>query len=120
MENNPKALAETAGNYCHPMNVISGGKHPGRLPPVKEFLRLEADSTVYSSLGLDADGALVVRLYETAGKQDRVTVTAPLESTGAELADLDGKPSASLSPQGNQVSFDLPPHRIAGLRLKFK
>ncbi|MDR2552252.1 MAG: hypothetical protein LBD31_03680 [Treponema sp.] len=119
-ENNPKTLAETAGNYCHPMNVISGGKHTGRLPPVREFLRLEAGSTVYSSLGLDTNGALLVRLYETAGKQDQVTVTVPLKITGAELADLDGKPSASLNPQGNQVSFGLPPHRIAGLRLKFK
>jgi alpha-mannosidase len=119
-ENDPKALAESAGDLCHPPSLISGGKHPGKLPPAKELLRLEAGSTVYSSSGLDAGGALLLRLYETAGKKDAVTVRAPLEIAGAELVDLDGKPLASLSPQGSGVSFEMAPHRIAGLRLTFR
>jgi alpha-mannosidase len=76
-ESGPKALHEAAGDLCRAMSVISGGSHPGTLPPAKELLRLDSASTVLSSTGLSTDGALLVRVYETSGNKDLVTLTAP-------------------------------------------
>jgi alpha-mannosidase len=114
----PKALAETAGDLCRGMGVISGGSHPGKLPPARELLRLDAASTVLSSTGLSADGALLVRVYETAGSGDSVTLTVPRPIKSAELVDLDGKALGALSPRDNAVSFDILPWKIAAVKIR--
>jgi alpha-mannosidase len=121
-ESDPKKLSEAAGDLCHPMSIVPGSRHKGPLPPVKELLRLDASSTVLSSAGLSADGSLLVRLYETAGKKDAVTIAAPLEIAGACLEDLDGRSGSggNLSPKGNTVSFEIAPYKIQGLKLKLK
>jgi hypothetical protein len=62
----------------------------------------------------------LVRLYEVSGRKDSVTLTAPLEIVKAELVDLDGKAESSLAPKGNAVSFEVPPYRIQGIKLKLK
>ncbi|GHU02573.1 hypothetical protein FACS1894147_04720 [Spirochaetia bacterium] len=119
-ESDPKKLSEAAGDFCHPMSIIPGSRHKGSLPPVKELLRLDAASTVLSSAGLTADGSLLIRLYETAGKKDTVTITTPLDIAGACLEDLDGKTAGACSPKGNTVSFEIAPYKIQGLKLKLR
>ncbi|MDR3147679.1 MAG: hypothetical protein LBU00_04795 [Treponema sp.] len=114
----PKALSETAGDFCRGMSVISGSSHPGKLPPAKELLRLDASSTVLSSTGLCADGALLVRVYETAGQEDSVTLTAPSAIKTAELVDLDEKALGALTPKGNTVSFGLLPWKIGAVKIR--
>jgi heterodisulfide reductase subunit A-like polyferredoxin len=68
----PKALAEIAGAYCHSVNIVSGGKHNGKLPLQKEIIKYEAASTVLSSLGSVDKNTVLVRGYESAGKKDKV------------------------------------------------
>jgi alpha-mannosidase len=114
----PKALADSAEALCRNMSIVSGSKHKGKLPPSKEFLRLDAASTVLSSTGLSDDGALLVRVYETAGKKDSVTITAPEAIKAAELTSLDGKASVPLQPKGNTVSFDIPAWKIQAVKIK--
>jgi alpha-mannosidase len=113
----PKSLSETAGDLCRGISVISGGSHPGKLPPVRELLRLGASSTVLSSIGLSVDGALLVRVYETAGKRDSVTLTVPSAIRTAELVDLEGNPAAALAPTGNTVQFDILPWKIGTIKI---
>ncbi|MDR2376424.1 MAG: hypothetical protein LBD96_08305, partial [Treponema sp.] len=114
----PKALCETAGDLCRGMSVISGSSHPGKLPPVQELLRLDASSTVLSSTGLAGDDALLIRVYETAGKKDSVTLTVPSAIKTAELVDLDGNPLGVLTPEGKAVHFDMLPWKIATVKIR--
>jgi alpha-mannosidase len=116
-EADPKALSETAGDLCRAMSVVSGDSHPGTLPPAKELLRLDSGSTVLSSTGLSSDGALLVRVYETAGKKDSVTLTAPSAIKSAGLVDLDGKTARVLTPKGNTVTFDILPWNIEAVSI---
>jgi alpha-mannosidase len=116
-EAGPKALSETAGDLCRAMSVVSGGSHRGTLPPAKELLRLDSASTVLSSTGLGAGGELLVRVYETAGKKDSVTLTAPSVIKSAELVDLDGNPLGVLTPRGAALSFDILPWKIVTVKI---
>jgi alpha-mannosidase len=114
----PKTLSETAEDLCRSMCVISGSRHPGRLPPAGELLRLDAASTVLSSTGLTGDGALLVRVYETAGKKDVVTLTAPSAIKSAELVDLDDKVTGALEARGSAVSFEIAAWKIGAVKIK--
>jgi hypothetical protein len=100
------------------MSVVSGSSHKGKLPPVREFLRLDAASTVLSSTGLENDGSLLVRVYETAGKKDAVTLVMSQEIKAAELVDLDGKLVTRLEPKGTTASFEIPAWKIQAVRIK--
>ncbi|MDR1024769.1 MAG: hypothetical protein LBL56_03510 [Treponema sp.] len=113
----PKTLSEAAEDLCRGMCVISGGRHPGKLPPAQELLRLDAASTVLSSTGLSAEGALLVRVYETSGKKDSVTLTAPSTIRSAELVDLDGKVIRPLEPRGNAVCFEIAAWKIGAVKI---
>jgi alpha-mannosidase len=115
----PKALSERAEDLCRGMYVVSGGSHPGKLPPAKELLRMDSASTVLSSTGLCADGALLVRVYETEGKEDMVTITAPSAIKAAGLADIEGNPlGAPLTPKGSAVSFGILPWKIGAVKIR--
>ena len=117
---NPGKLAEISGAFCHPVNVISGGKHNGKLPLQKEIVKFEADSTVMSSLGLADKKTILVRGYETAGKPDRVKLTMPNDIAAAQFVDLEGKTvNANTKVNGSSVSFEIAPNRIFGILVTF-
>jgi alpha-mannosidase len=113
----PKALCERAGDLCRGMSVISGSRHPGKLPLAKELLRLDAASTVLSSTSLSAGGDLLVRVYETAGREDTVTLTGPSPIKAAALTDLEGAVIRSLEPEGRAVSFRILPGKIGTVKI---
>ena len=124
-ESNPKTLHDAARALCHPVSIISGSAHPGSLPLAQELLCLDAASTVLSSCGIAPDGDLLIRFYETAGKNDNVKLRLPLEIASACFVDPDGKseklkgippPSAA----GNTLSFSMPPWKIRGIKLALK
>ncbi|MDR0494377.1 MAG: hypothetical protein LBG95_01940 [Treponema sp.] len=129
-DSDPKVLYDAAFALCHPVSIISGTRHKGKLPPARELLSLNAASTALSSSGLCPDGALLLRFCEMAGRKDAVTVSLPLEIADAQFVDLDGAASAPVSGapvsgapvsiQGNSMSFETPPHKICGVRLTLK
>ncbi|MCL2880220.1 MAG: hypothetical protein FWF29_08255, partial [Treponema sp.] len=112
----PKALAEISCACCHPVNVISGEKHSGKLPLQKEIIAYEAAGTVLSSLGSAGTNTVLVRGYETAGKPDQVKLTMPSEIKNAQFVDLAGKPlGGDITVNGSSVSFSIAPNRIFGI-----
>jgi alpha-mannosidase len=119
-KNDPKILTETAGNYNHALTVISGGakSRSGSLPPEMEFLKLEAGSTLFSSAGLARDGALLVRLNETAGSKDKVTLKLPKEVKEACFVDLEEKALGSLNPKGKELAFEMAPYTVQGIKIR--
>ncbi|MCL2060781.1 MAG: hypothetical protein FWH01_17280, partial [Oscillospiraceae bacterium] len=131
----PKALQEMSAGFCRPMNYISTGSHKGELPPAGALLGLKAAGTVLSSVGLDGGegegdgdggrgcgrgcgcGALLVRVYETCGKADNVTISAPFEVKKAELVDLCGNVVGAAAISGKDISFPIAANTIAGVRI---
>jgi alpha-mannosidase len=116
----PKALIEAAEDLCREMSVISGGSHAGSLAPEQELLRLDGKSAVLSSAGLTADGKLLVRLYETAGREDTAILTLPADAEAAELVDLDGRSLGPAEVRGKTVRVTIPAGRIAGVRITLR
>jgi alpha-mannosidase len=113
----PKALQENAANFCRPMNYLSVGAKKGELKPVGSFLKLDAQTTVLSSVGLTENGSLLVRMYETCGKDDTVSLKLPFTVTSAQLVDLDGNVLGEAAVNGQQVSFPLKANCIAGVKI---
>ena len=113
----PKALKTAADNFCYPMNYVSTGSHGGKLPPESSLLKLDAKTTVFSSAGLMPDGSLYVRVYETCGKNDSVTLTLPFEPKNAKLVDLSGNETGSATVSGNKVTFPIAANCIAGVKI---
>ena len=113
----PKALIEAAEDLCRGMSVISGGSHPGTLAPEKELLRLDGKSAVLSSVGLTAEGKLLVRLCETSGREDTALLTLPVDIRAAEMVDLDGRSLGAVEARGKTVRVTIPANRIVGVQI---
>jgi len=122
-ESDPKILAETAGACCRPVNIISGGKHSGKLPLKMEMVQFEAASTVLSSFSIIDNNIVHVRVYETAGKKDSVKIKLPRKVKEAGIIDLNGNEirkgkANSLKISGSTVTFSIPPNKIFGINIK--
>jgi len=113
----PKALKTTADNFCYPMNYVSTSSHSGKLPPVNSLMQLDAKTSVFSSAGLAPDGSLYVRVYETCGKDDTVSLTLPFAPKSAVLVDLHGNENGKATISGNIVTFSVDANCIAGVKI---
>ena len=108
-------LIRLGAAFNHPLHVVSTDVHEGRLPPADEALTCTPASVVVSSVKkAEDDDALIVRLYETAGKATvaRVTLDKGLlgevgEATEVDLLERPVKPSgATATASGFTVKLD--------------
>ena len=113
----PKALHDTAAEYCRPMNYLSASSHKGPLEPAGSLLGMSAQTAVLSSVGLTCDGSLLVRVYETCGKDDMVRLELPFTAKAAELADLDENVVGEAVISGQSVSFPVGAYCIAAVKV---
>jgi len=113
----PKGLQEAAAEFCRPMNYLHTGSHKGTLAPAGALLDLCAETSVLSSVGLTCDGSLLVRVYETCGKADNVTVSLPFVAKAANLVDLDENVLGAAKISGTSVSFPIAANSIAAVKI---
>jgi len=113
----PKELRTTADEFCYPMNYLSTGSHKGELAPAGSLMELKAGTTVFSTAGLTTDGSLYVRVYETCGKDDNVTLILPFVPSSAKLVDLSENEIGTAQVNGNTVTFPVNAHCIAGVKI---
>jgi alpha-mannosidase len=122
-DDEPKNIYDAAFAFCHPLSIISGTNHGGKLPPAKELLSLNSASTILSSSGLCPDGGILLRFYEMKGLKDKVAVNLPTEVKNAVFVDLDGKSlkgwNEPVSVKGNSISFEMFPYRICGIKVSY-
>ena len=64
--------------------VVPEGYHKGDLPERLSYLRVNAENVLVTAVKLceDGSGALIIRLYETAGKHSRCCLMSPLFDNG--------------------------------------
>jgi len=113
----PKALQETAAEYCRPMNYLSATSHSGDLGPAGSLLEFKAGTSVLSSVGLTGDGALLVRVYETCGSDDSAELALPFAPRSARLVDLDENVLGEAAIDGSRVTFPIGRHCIAAVKI---
>jgi alpha-mannosidase len=119
-------MTRFAAAFNHPLQVVSTDVHPGRLPPAPSGLATVSppDVVVGAVKKAEADGSIVFRLLETAGKATTARLElAPLLGTPTAADEVDflerpvAKGTARLGSGG--VTVDLPAHGVATVRVRF-
>ncbi len=112
-------------DFNHALRVVGTDVHQGDLPPRAQFLSVEPENVIVSALKKAEDGeALVVRVYETAGRETTAVIKLNTdllgEATDAEEVDLMERPvtDPTARAQGGTVSVRVPPRGIASVRWK--
>ena len=85
-------LVRLGAGFNHPLLVVASDVHAGKLPPEAALVSVGAENIVISSVKQAEDeDALVVHLYETAGKKTvaRIALNAAILGTPAEAVEVD-------------------------------
>ncbi|MEI6787610.1 MAG: glycoside hydrolase family 38 C-terminal domain-containing protein [bacterium] len=116
-----------ARDLNHSIRLIGTGIHKGTLPETGGLLKLKGAGNVILSLVKKAEkeDALLVRLYETAGKAATARLVAGELLTGfsqAWEADLMERPlgAGKLKSTAREIEVKLPPHGIVTVLIKLK
>lgn len=112
----PKALYDTAFALHHPLRFQSGGVHKGELPAEASLLDITAEGTVLSGIFSEND-ALHIRLVETCGKADTVTLSLRDVVSNAELVDLSGQKTGDVQVSGHTIKVNMEPNTVATVRI---
>jgi alpha-mannosidase len=108
--------------FNNPLVAEQVPAHDGTLPLEKSFAGTDAPNVILSAMKRSEDGkALIVRLYEDAGKQTHTTVHLPVkqgpiaEANLMEAVDSSAKP---LTLNDGAVEIDIAPWEIKTLRIE--
>jgi alpha-mannosidase len=122
-----RASLEAACVALQPLTVLSAAPHEGTLPLSAGFLQLEEGTVAVSAVkpAEDSHGKrrMVVRLYETDGKQTTAVIKVSRAPSAAWLADINenrlaGAPAVRRA--GGTLSVDVEAATIATLVLEFE
>ena len=116
-----KVLEDIATAINHPAYFLSNNSHPGALPMEQSYLSLDAASTVLSAvLPTGEPDALHVRFYETAGRDDPITLHFSRPVTSAVSTDLNGEARpGDISVRGNTVSLTAKAWSLGQVEVRF-
>ncbi len=115
----PKVLEELATDINHPFNYQPTNSHKGTLPAQSSLLNFESETAVVSGIFTSSDGDLMVRVYETCGKETNVKITLPNKIQTAITVDLMEKPNCEkVIITDNCLSFVLKPYSIQTIKIK--
>ncbi len=120
-ENDPCVLERTATAFNHSTYFLSANAHPGTLKQTMSFLELQAESSVISAVVPgEASGTFCVRLYETRGMDDRITLRLAKAPAEAVSVDLMGQQIPSdVAVDGTEVSVTVPANSLCQIRITF-
>ena len=120
-------LVRLGAAFNHHLLIVSTDVHAGRLPATASAVAAAPANVVVSSVRpAQDDDAIIVHLFETAGKKTaaKVTLNADLLGTPAEAVEVDllerpvEKPTAKAAPGGFQVT--VPARGIAAVKVRFR
>lgn len=104
----------------NPLIPLMEKKHKGKLPPVFSFLSVKSGSVVLDTVKKAEDGkAMLVRLYESAGKPGTAEIEFFKAPTKATETDLMENKIKTLSTKGKTLSLTFKKFEIKTLKIKF-
>ena len=113
----PFALKTKAQALTRNMIAVPTGAHEGQLKPNASLIDIKAGSTIVSAVSIAKDNALTVRVFETNGKDDSVSICTGAPIKNAILTDLDENKLADCTVNGETVTFPVPAHTIAQVKI---
>lgn len=116
------SLIGLAFDYNHPIEIISvAPSKQGNLPPTHSFGRIEQGSVAISAVKMaEEDSGMVIRLYETEGRDTDVVVSLAKRVKRASFTDVHERPvTGAIRVSGNQVSFGVRASSVQTIRIEF-
>jgi alpha-mannosidase len=102
-------------DFNYRLRAMQVAPHAGKLPANYSFVKTDTDNVVVTAMKKTEDGdGLLVRFYEWAGKQGKVTLTLPPGVVSATVANLMEKPEgeALAVSGGRQITVPVTPYQI--------
>lgn len=118
-EASPAALEGLASRLNAPLHHVSAGRHEGSWPLEGSLLRFEGGTAVLSAVTTAGDGGLLLRCFETCGRDTEVVVSVQSSIRSAERVDLMEKVLEQLQPEGPTVRLKVSANSVAALKLVF-
>lgn len=119
-----KHLLETAYAFNHPLSALSVKPRKGSLPATHSFMQIVTGSAVISALKCPEDGdngSIIVRLYETDGKDTSVTLAFNQVVKDAMHVDVHEAPVGGKQPvriNENEIIAELEPYSVTSLQVR--
>jgi alpha-mannosidase len=117
-----QALSVRRGyDYNYPLQVEQVLQHEGSFPAEHSFITVKPANIVLTAVKKAEDAnALILHLYEWAGKETETTITLPPGATSAEMTDLmENSTAHKLSIEGNSVTVPVGKFAIESLRVDY-
>jgi len=111
-------LKQMAERLTRPMTGVPTAAHMGRLPACTSLLGLDAGHTVLTSVQLNSDGDMLIRLYEAEGMDEDVTITLPFTASFAIKTNLNEEFAGVTFNEGNKITFCARAHSITQLKIE--
>jgi alpha-mannosidase len=94
-------------------------KHEGSLPAEHSFVQIEPENVVLTAIKkAEDDHGLILRFYESAGRESLVTLQLPATAQSAAETDLMERPIGSLSIHDGAVSVHTKPYEIKTIKVR--
>ena len=108
--------------FNYKLSAMQVQPHSGNLPSSHSFVEVKQDNVVLTALKKAEDSdALLLRVYEWAGKSGNVQVTVPDGAKAAHLTNLMEKPEGeplTVTPS-HEITFPVHPYEIVSLRIDY-
>jgi alpha-mannosidase len=107
--------------YNYKLKAIQVDAHTGSLPLEHSFLSVKPENVVLTAMKKAEDSnALILHMYEWAGKEANVEINVPPGATGATETNLMEKPQGSpLSVTGGHVTIPIKPYEILAVQVDY-
>ncbi len=107
-------------NYA--LKAMQVEAHPGQRKAEQSFASVDSSNVVVTAVKkAEAGDALIVRFYEYAGKDGKVTLTVPPGATAATVTNLMEKPEGgSLAVTNDRIAVPVTPFQIQTVRIDYK
>jgi alpha-mannosidase len=119
------APVSAARQRAHPLLVVSGTAHAGSLPLTQGFLSMDGPAS-FSALKMpeeEPSGRLLVRLYDTDGKQGQTALRffcAPSRAWLVDVNEIRLERQGTLTLSGDTVRVEVQPHTVAAVVVQFE
>jgi alpha-mannosidase len=105
----------------YPLVATQVEAHSGQWPAEHSFINVAPENVILTAVKKAEDSnALLLRVYESSGTNETVTVTIPPGSTSASLTNLMEQPEGgAISTSGDKISFPIHPWEIQTVRVDY-
>lgn len=108
-------------DFNYPMTATQVAPHQGKLPEAYSYASVSSPTVILTAMKKAEDSnSLILRMYESAGKEQQVKVELPEGATGASLTNLMEKESgASIPLSGRDASVTIHPYEILTMKVDY-